>query len=243
MKKILSALLTAVMAFGGVFAVNAENDIKVLLDGSELTFDVPPQIIDGRTLVPLRVIFEAMGAAVDWDTDTRTVTAVNDDTTVKMTVDYKKMYVGTEEITLDVPPQIIDERTLVPARAVAESFGAEVEWDGDNKIVTITSPEKAPKYEIKYDDTLERQAHYMRDFKIQSIEKNADGTFEITYTLRTFMEGHGTVVVEFNCLDANGSVIDSFSGSFLGSDYAWIDWEETATISGETAEIQLILKN
>lgn len=241
MKKILSVLLSAVMLFGSVSAVTAENDVKVLLDGTELTFDVPPQIIEGRTLVPLRVIFEAMGATVDWNSETRTVTAVNDDTTIKMTVDSEKMYVGSEEITLDVPAMIIDDRTLVPARAVAEGFGAEVEWDGDNRIVTITSAQEAVKYEIKYDDTLERQAHYMRDFQIKNVTKDANGTFEITYTLRTFMEGRGTVVVLFNCLDANGNIIGSFSGSFLGSDYAWNYWEETATIPGETAEIQLVL--
>ncbi|MBQ8301800.1 MAG: copper amine oxidase N-terminal domain-containing protein [Clostridia bacterium] len=243
MKKLLSVLLSAVMLFGSISAVNAENDVKVILDGTELTFDVPPQIIEGRTLVPLRVIFEALGADVTWEGETQTVTATKGDATIQMIIGSSAMYIDDESITLDVPPQIIDGRTLVPARAVAESFGAEVEWDGENRIVTITSAVEEAKYEIKYDDTLERQAHYMRDFQIKNITKNTDGDFEITYTLRTFMEGRGTVVVEFNCLDANGSVIGNFSGSFLGSDYAWNDWEETATIPGETAEIQLILKD
>ena len=241
MKKILSVLLSAVMLFGSVSAVNAENDVKVMLDGSELTFDVPPQIIEGRTLVPLRVIFEALGADVAWEAETQTVTAIKGDTTIQMIIGSSAMYIDDESITLDVPPQIIDDRTLVPARAVAEGFGADVKWDGENRIVTITSAVESPKYEIKYDDTLERQAHYVRDFHIENITKDANGTFEITYTLRTFMEGRGTVVVLFNCLDANGNIIGSFSGSFLGSDYAWNYWEETATIPGETAEIQLVL--
>ena len=118
---ILLALVTMVSTLS--MQVFAENEIKVLLDGQELIFDVPPQLIDNRTMVPMRKIFEAMGANVDWNGDTQTVTATKDDITVIMQIDNKVINVNGENITLDVPPQLVDSRTLVPARAVAESFG------------------------------------------------------------------------------------------------------------------------
>lgn len=119
--------------------VSSDSDITVNLDGKSVSFDVAPQIINDRTMVPMRAIFEAMGADVEWDEASRTITSVKADTTIKMTIDDDKMYVNDNEITLDSSPVIIDDRTLVPVRAIAEAFGAAVEWDGDTKTVDIAS--------------------------------------------------------------------------------------------------------
>ena len=145
---ILLALVTVVSTLS--MQVFAENEIKVLLDGQELIFDVPPQLIDNRTMVPMRKIFEAMGANVDWNGDTQTVTATKHDITVIMQIDNKVIKVNGENITLDVPPQLVDSRTLVPARAVAESLNAKVDWDGTTSTVYITSPNKALEETYKY---------------------------------------------------------------------------------------------
>ncbi len=131
----LLALVMVVSMFS--MQVFAETEIKVMLDGQELTFDVPPQAIDNRTMVPMRKIFESMGAVVAWDGNTQTVTATKDDITVIMQIDNKVINVNGESITLDVPPQIVDTRTLVPARAVADSLNAKVDWDGETKTVII----------------------------------------------------------------------------------------------------------
>lgn len=112
--------------------------IKVLLNGEQIQFDQQPIIQNGRTLVPLRAIFEAMGATVEWDQKTQTVTAKSETVTVVMKVGDKTMTKNGTKITLDVPPQIVNNRTLVPARAVAESFGADVKWDGATQTVIIT---------------------------------------------------------------------------------------------------------
>lgn len=115
--------------------------IKVLLNGNELGFDQPPVMINERVMVPLRVIFESMGYTVNWNSATRTATAVkgNDKITVvinnkliKYTINGKS---GVYEC--DVIPQIISERTLVPVRAVAESGGCFVDWRGEDKTVII----------------------------------------------------------------------------------------------------------
>lgn len=114
-------------------------DVDVNLDGKLLNFDVPPRIVNGRTLVPLRKIFESVGASVEWDGATKTVTAVKGDITFKLTIDKKKYYVNNVEYELEVPGQIYNGRTLVPARVVAESFKAKVDWDDTAKTVIITT--------------------------------------------------------------------------------------------------------
>lgn len=254
MKKVISVVLSAFMMIISFTAVHCEDNVKVTLDGKEIAFDVPPQIIDGRTLVPMRAIFEALGAKIYWNDETQTVEGIKE-----WPFAYVKMQIGNnvinimrsrsdvaEDITLDVPPQIIGERTLVPVRAVSESLDCDVLWDGDSKTVIITSNKTAASpppsdIPIAYDDTEERKAHYMRDFEILSCVKNADGDYVITYKLRTFLEGRGTVPVTFGCYDENGSMVDSFGNGFVGTDYTWSWHEDTATISGKTAKIELIL--
>jgi len=132
-------------SFGSLFLIIGEgmsptppsNEIQVLLNGEAIIFDQPPVIENGRTLVPLRAIFEAMGAEVDWDQATRTVTAELDDVNISLTIDSNILYRNGEEIELDVPAKIVGGRTLVPVRAIAESFGAEVGWVQASRTVTI----------------------------------------------------------------------------------------------------------
>jgi len=113
-------------------------DIKVLVNGTAVSFDQPPIIQNGRTLVPLRAIFEALGATVDYEQSTQTLTAVRENVTVIMQIGNSVFTVNGNQKTLDVAPQIIGGRTLVPARAIAESFGAEVAWDQSTQTMTIT---------------------------------------------------------------------------------------------------------
>jgi len=113
-------------------------EIKVLVNGAAVTFDQPPIIENGRTLVPLRAIFEALGADVEWEHSTQTVTAVKDDITIVLKIGDAFLTKNGERIALDVPAKIVGGRTLVPARAVAESFGADVQWDQATRTVTIT---------------------------------------------------------------------------------------------------------
>ena len=116
----------------------AANEVKVTLDGKLLSFDVPPQIINDRTLVPLRVIFEALGASVEWNDSTQTVTAARGNTTVSLQIGSNVLTKNGSPITLDVPAQLINDRTMVPARAVAEAFDAKVDWIDATQTVVIT---------------------------------------------------------------------------------------------------------
>ena len=108
-----------------------------MVEGEKVLFDVLPTIKDGRTLVPLRAIFESLGAKVEWNGENQTITATKGETTVELKIGSKEMHVGEETKTLDVGPEIKDGRTLVPARAVAEAFGCTVDWDGEAQMVSI----------------------------------------------------------------------------------------------------------
>ncbi|MBE7043022.1 MAG: copper amine oxidase N-terminal domain-containing protein [Ruminococcaceae bacterium] len=115
------------------------NGVDVFVNGNEVSFDVKPCIINERTMVPLRAIFEALGAEVYWLEEQQRITAYNDDVTVHLFIGNPEMIIGlgTERIYLDSPPVIIDGRTLVPVRAISEAFDCEVEWFADKELVSI----------------------------------------------------------------------------------------------------------
>jgi len=113
--------------------------IGVLLDGAPVEFDVLPQVTDGRTLVPLRAIFEALGAEVSWNAETQTVTGTKGGTTVVLPIGSTSPTVNGQVVNIDVPGTVVNGRTLVPLRFVAESFGVHVNWDAEARQVTITS--------------------------------------------------------------------------------------------------------
>lgn len=125
----------------------AKIDIKLTVGEKLMTvdgdtaveLDVAPTIINERTMVPLRAIFEALGAAVSWDDETKTVFAATNKVVVVMQIGQDVLYVNGEKIGLDSPAVIVDNRTLVPARAVAEAFGNTVGYDEETKTVTITN--------------------------------------------------------------------------------------------------------
>ena len=141
MKKLISVIIAAAVVISSFTAVLGDDEITVLLDGEKLEFDVQPQIINDRTMVPMRVIFEALGADVEWDGSTKSITSQKDETVIIMTIGYDTMFLNYSPVTLDSPPVIVDDRTLVPLRAVAESFNCAVDWENATRTVTIlTAP-------------------------------------------------------------------------------------------------------
>ena len=129
---------TGMLLSGVTVAYGEESNISLQINGSEISAEVPPTIMEGRTMVPVRAIFEAVGANIDFNAETKTITAKKGDTTVNMTVGAKIATVNSKEVQLDAPAVIVNGRTLAPARFVAETFGYTVQWDSENKIVKIT---------------------------------------------------------------------------------------------------------
>ena len=116
-------------------------EINVYIDNELLVADVPPAIINNRTMLPVRAILEACGAEVGWDGATQTITATKGDTTIVMVIGSSEAYVNGALVLIDSPPVVTNNRTLVPARFLAESLNAKVGWDGNNRTVEISFPD------------------------------------------------------------------------------------------------------
>lgn len=124
-----------------LLAVTAHaDDITVTVNGAEVEFDQAPVIDNDRTLVPMRAIFEAIGAEVEWDNETRTVTSKKGETVIRLTIGSAEMVVDEKTVLLDVPAKIVGDRTMVPVRAISEALSCDVQWLGDTRTVVITSP-------------------------------------------------------------------------------------------------------
>ncbi len=158
MKKAIQLITAAsIMMNVGVFA-HASNDVRVVLNGSEMNFDVAPMIINDYTMVPMRAIFEALGYEVQWYPEDQSIIANNYETGISI-----GLIIGTPAIVsaplsdtnnatvseLNIAPTIVDGRTLVPLRAVSETSGASVQWDGNTRTVTITT--QTPVVQFVYD--------------------------------------------------------------------------------------------
>lgn len=133
-----SAAAAMAVALMGTAPAQAQG-VSVFVDGDRVGFDQAPVIQDGRTLVPLRGVFEEMGATVVWDAGARRVLANHGATQVILPIGSRTAVVNGQTLMLDVPAQIFGGRTLVPLRFVAESLGAEVVWSPGTRTVTIAS--------------------------------------------------------------------------------------------------------
>ena len=109
------------------------------LNNRQLTFDQQPIILNDRTLVPVRAIFEALGANVVWDDSSQTVISNKNEIEIKLTIGSNVMTINGKEKVLDVSPQIISGRTLIPVRAIAESFDVDVDYNVYNQTVLLCS--------------------------------------------------------------------------------------------------------
>jgi len=112
----------------------------VTLDGQAMSFDVPPVVENDRILVPMAAIFRAMGATVEWNEATQTVTAVRGSTRVILPINSYTPTVNGVVWRLDVPARVVNNRTLAPLRFVGEALGGTVIWDAANNTARLTSP-------------------------------------------------------------------------------------------------------
>ncbi len=152
MKKIMPIILslTAVMSTSTALA---EENITVMLNGQAMDFDVAPIIQNDRVLVPMRAIFEELNCSVDYtDIDGRQIITakLNENNSISLVIGSDEMQIHDQKIKLDTAPIIVNDRTLVPLRAVSEAFDYDVEWNGDTKTVTISKEIPKTEYDILY---------------------------------------------------------------------------------------------
>ena len=143
MKKIALVFLICLLLSSFTTAFAEEREVVVKINGEQIATPVPARIVNGRTVLPMRVVFERLGAVVTWVPEDRMIFATEDDTLMIMQVDNYNVSVqktgedGNKIVKLDVAPFIDNGHTLVPLRAVAETLDARVEWDGITYTVDI----------------------------------------------------------------------------------------------------------
>ena len=122
-----------------LFAVTSAMATQVELNGQPVAFSVAPFQLNNRTMVPMRAIFEALGADVHWNESMQTVTATRDATNVQLTIGSTQAQVNGQTVVLDVPAMVTRGSTMVPLRFVSESLGADVSWSEPMQTVYIST--------------------------------------------------------------------------------------------------------
>ena len=161
-KRLLSLVLAIVLCIVGIISVvvlaanNTENlSISLQIDNPIMTVNgqqkeidpgmgTTPVIINDRTLLPIRAVVEEMGGNVEWDNDTQTVTLTYNNDTIRLVIDNTTAYLNDTANTLDTAPTIINDRTMLPIRFIAESFKFDVDWNEAERIVTISKKASEP---------------------------------------------------------------------------------------------------
>ena len=142
MKKIICLIMAVMMMLSSIL-VSAEEIVTVKINDEVIDFDVPAQIINDRTMVPMRKIFEELDATVTWIDELELVVATKDTKIVSLAINSNILLINdtttgeTKKIELDVPAQLVNDRTLVPVRAVSEALDAKVDWDENAQTVLI----------------------------------------------------------------------------------------------------------
>ncbi|MBQ7501956.1 copper amine oxidase N-terminal domain-containing protein [bacterium] len=217
-------LAAAVLGFSMLFSAGVQaagnQEVNVIVDGNKLS--KPGVMLNGATMVPMRAIFEALGAEVKWDGATRSVKANKKSTEIRLTLGDPTAYINGEVKTLSVPAASIDGATMVPLRFIGEALGAEVKWDGATRTANVNGKDSAASAKadasadieltvvnnlIKTGQTLEVKAEGEKDCKasfdivglqkdIPMVEsKTSPGTYSGTFTATKDMSVTGALLV------------------------------------------------
>lgn len=116
----------------------AAETIKISINGNVVNTDVDPVIVNSRTMVPVRVISETLGADVVWHQSTQTVVIAKDANVITLKYNARDYVLNGKTITADVAPIMKEQRILVPIRLISESFGAKVDWKNNTVIINTT---------------------------------------------------------------------------------------------------------
>jgi len=138
-RSVVFAALVLLLSLSLLAGSWAQGRIRVTVDGDDLAFDQPPVMLGASVLVPLRGVFERLGAQVEWEAATRTITATRYDTQIVLRLGSSYATVNGEGRTLQAPAASIGGRTMVPLRFVSEALDANVQWQANSRTVVITS--------------------------------------------------------------------------------------------------------
>lgn len=204
---------------GKTYNYSAE-EVKMTVDGAAVTdFDMPPIILNSRTLVPIRAVSEAMNSDVSWNADTKEVYIVRNNEVVVIQIGNTVGSKNGTAFSLDVAPQIINDRTMIPVRAVSEALGCAVDWDANTRTVII----KTENYTAEEPNNPGTPSSSGNEISIQKAY-NSGNTFVIEASAAidkydVFVVGENRIVVDiYNsvCRISNAK-IDDFNNTFVSA--------------------------
>lgn len=205
MKKTAVINLALILSAANLCSVSANylpnSTISVFYNGKSVKSDVAPQIINDRVMLPMRSIFEAMEANVTWDETSKTITAKRENDTIEMTVGKTVFYVNSEEKICDTAPVIVDDRTLIPIRAVSEALDCDVKWYDYSRVAEITSKSYIEeKIEAEIPESDIGGIRYVEvDTTVNYTGENVpESFFDRTYWSAAKSEGEGISVSDVN---------------------------------------------
>lgn len=201
MKKFFSLIMCLSITLSSVCAINADENIKIYVDGKQVETDQPPVIIDGRTLVPLRAAAEAMGCEVEWNAEEKEITLTKGPKRIFLNIGSSE-YFANEKYgggvgEMDTAPAIINGKTMLPIRYVAENYYYDVEWNAEERCIYINNPANSlgdNKYYVEENDEDELVGSWYLDYEVKPfsdedtlwtqrievyISKNNDDTYKV----------------------------------------------------------------
>ncbi len=209
----LTALLVAI-AVPAAAAPAQSRQISVLIDGKVVSWDDSPIIVDGRTLVPMRALFEALKTPVRWDQTKKEATATKDGANIVIRAGDSRAWVNGQLVRLDVPAVILNGRMYIPLRFIAESLGAHVTWDAQHRVIVIRFPDAEKDFSLSY------EARYVKDDNTQRHR------LELTVTNNT----NKVQTIEFNSgqthdfvLERDGRVVWRASDGQVFTQALWVE--------------------
>lgn len=165
-------------AFSGI-NYTPKNYIRVFYDGSEISFDVKPQIVSGCTLVPMRGIFEKFGLTVSWDNSTKVAEGTSNGSKISFKIGSKVATVNGVTKSLDVPAQEIGGKTMIPLRFLSESMGYNVVWVNNSKLILLS---KNDIIEWRYGGYEKAEPHKEYEYKYVNGVKTSDFRYTGTFS-------------------------------------------------------------
>lgn len=206
-----------------------EEGIKVSINGESVQMNQNPVIVNGRTLVPLRTIFEALGVKPVWDEKSRTVSATNGTVNMSLALGDSKAVVNGKIVNMDVPGTLINNSTMVPARFIAETLGANVEWDQETKTVLIHSSDIQSSNKLSSSNVAENDP-------MSNLVLDANDEIKISVNGTNVVMSEPPVIVKGKILVPIRSILAA-----LGVTGSWNDPQKTLTVNNDVVNMRLVI--
>lgn len=209
-KRMVVVLLVFLITIFIAPEVSAESTIKLIVDGQDITSIVAPRIVNDRTLVPIRMVAEQLGAQVNWNDNDRTVDIKKGNNNILLRIDSYLIESSVNNdlkyLLSDVPAQIFTDRTFVPLRVVSNALGVSIEWDDATRTVFVDSNKTSnisPFFDIKISSVNNGQV-ITGTTTLQSLipSKVPEGAKEIKYLLLDKSSAKGFIIAQGTNFDA-----------------------------------------